>query len=430
MPKRPSNTASTRTPPVTASAHRKWAQFVTFFLTAVSGFLIFFQFNSVPANLAFDEVEFARIALSLEGKAYAPYTTMANGHATFYYYVLLEFFKTFGVSAVVLRLPSALAGIACVVLLHVILKRLRVSRVVAVGAALLMATTRWYYNFARFSFEATYLLTIELASLLFLIAFLQSKRKWYLIATGVFAGLAFHSYQPGRVYFLLPAAILFVRNKKALAIFGGVFILVSSPLLIYFSQFPDTRIAQVSILGTSGWVGAILENCKRIALMFFTAGDGNGRHNFPFKPAINPLFALLTVFGLLIGALGQRKKVDILFLFWLVIAFMPSLFTRPIENPNMLRMFSALPAIAYFAARALEFVYIRLKRFNYSIALAAVGIIILASAAYDARTYFVFQSRVSRNAFEVTCPLPEVLTYRFATLGDLPKHCFVQKNEF
>ncbi len=430
MSKKASKTAGTHGVPMTGISGRKLSVVVTFFLTAVSAFLIFFRFGALPANLAFDEVEFARIALSLRGAPYQVYTTLANGHATLYYYVILGFFEVLGTNAVALRLAAALSGIGAILMFYTVLRKCAVSPLVAFTAPLLVATMRWYYGFARFSFEATFLLLLELTSLYFLLVHRKSRGTVPLLISAVFAGLVFHSYQPGRIFFLLPLSLLFVWNRRGAAIFGSVFLVVTAPLLIYFSRHPDTRIAQLTILGRPDMMAALMENIKRIVLMFFTEGDGNGRHNFPFKAAVNPVMSLLAVSGAAISAWRRDKHTDFLFASFFVLALIPSLFTVPGENPNMLRTFSALPAIAYFAARSLESLFRRLKTVGFVPAVSGVVLIIALSAAYDARTYFLFQSRVSRNAFEVTCPLEEVLSYKFRTLGDLPNHCRVQKNEF
>ena len=59
-------------------------------LVIVSVFLIFYRFSDIPKNLSFDEVEFAKLALSLQNKPYTPYSTLAIGHSTLYFYVILE----------------------------------------------------------------------------------------------------------------------------------------------------------------------------------------------------------------------------------------------------------------------------------------------------------------------------------------------------
>ena len=136
----------------------------------LSASIIFFQFNKVPQNLSFDEVEFGRLAKSLEGTPYQPYSNLATGHPTLYFYIIFFSFKVFGVNNFGLRFPSALFGILSVLFFYLIIKKIfnKQGPLFFVLSALIFLSSRWFFNFARFSFEATLLLFLELASIYFL----------------------------------------------------------------------------------------------------------------------------------------------------------------------------------------------------------------------------------------------------------------------
>src|SRR3989344_6264012 len=89
-------------------------------LLFVSSFVVFFQFNQIPKKLSWDEVEFARLAISLENKPYTPYSQLATGHSTLYFYILLASITIFGLSNFALRFPSALFGITNIILFYFI----------------------------------------------------------------------------------------------------------------------------------------------------------------------------------------------------------------------------------------------------------------------------------------------------------------------
>src|SRR3990167_2672804 len=89
-------------------------------LLLISCFVIFFQFNQVPKKLSWDEVEFARLALTLENKPYTPFSQLATGHSTLYFYILLASITIFGLSNFALRFPSALFGITNIILFYFI----------------------------------------------------------------------------------------------------------------------------------------------------------------------------------------------------------------------------------------------------------------------------------------------------------------------
>ena len=94
-------------------------------LTLISAFLIFYRFTDIPKYLAFDEVEFAKLALSLQNKPYTPYSTLATGHSTLYFYILLTSLKTFGINTFALRFPAAIFGILSVIMFYLVIKELK-----------------------------------------------------------------------------------------------------------------------------------------------------------------------------------------------------------------------------------------------------------------------------------------------------------------
>src|SRR3989338_3019141 len=90
----------------------------------ISVVIVFYKFNQIPADLTRDEVEFTRLALSLSGEPYAPYSPLATGHSTLYFYLILASFKLFGVTSFAIRLPSALFGILSPVVFYAIIKQI------------------------------------------------------------------------------------------------------------------------------------------------------------------------------------------------------------------------------------------------------------------------------------------------------------------
>src|SRR3989344_154584 len=195
-------------------------------LLLVSSFIIFFQFNQVPKKLSWDEVEFARLALDLEDKPYTPYSQLATGHSTLYFYIILGSIKIFGLNNFALMFPSALFGILNILLFYLITrlvfakikyfpKQLIHLSFFPVFLSLILVSSRWYFNFARFSFEATFLLFTEQASIYFFLKFFESHKKLNLLVfSAFFTGLAFLSYYPGRIFFLLPLCFLIFYIPK------------------------------------------------------------------------------------------------------------------------------------------------------------------------------------------------------------------------
>lgn len=396
-------------------------------LLVFSTLLIFFQFSTIPAHLAYDELHFARIALSLDHQPYTSYSPLSSGHATLYFYTILMSLKTLGITTVALRLPSALFGILVTIPAFLIFSQVFKKNHYAFIATLIFITSRWYFSFARFSFEATFLIFLELTSLYFLLRFLKNRSTASLIACSLFAGLAFHSYYPGKLFFIIPLILIGLMGRiKPIFLYLAVFLLIASPLLLYYARHPDIRLSELSIfsakdLSINEKITQVGQNIKSELLMFHVVGDGNGRHNYPFKPAVNSVVGVFFLLGLGLSVRMMRSKNHLLFLLYFALSLLPPLFTYSWENPNMLRTVTALFPLVYFAMVGVQYLN---NRFDTRVYYLAV-IFLLIGSLYDIRTYFVYQSRVFKNAFEVTCPLSRVVQYE---VPKIPKECRVKKN--
>jgi len=439
-------------------------------ILVISLCIVFYQFLIIPKNTTFDEIEFAKLALQLKNKPYTPYSPYATGHATLYFYIILASFKLFGTNLFSLRLPSALFGIINPLIFYFVIKKVfnplchpefisgslnknKMLKPVQYDnfflkhlpfiLSFIFITLRWYFNFARFGFEVTFLLFLELCSLYFILKYADiilnsfqdlkkmPKRvrhdKVWLILSGLFAGLAYNSYQPGRVFVLIPIFILLstlIKNKvkdlpvipcngipsiiTLLSYFLIPFFILILPLTIYLNTHKDTRFYQQfypdnhemsfqekkefferNLISTSG--------------IFLIKGDTNGRHNYPNKPALNPIIGTFFILGLLIALFHIKNKYHLLFLFWFFLSLAPTLVTYPWENPNMLRTFTVIPSLVYFVGLTLTTIINSkvIQQYKYKkILYAGIIFLVLISSIYELRTYFVHQSYVFREAFE------------------------------
>lgn len=392
-------------------------------LVASVGF-IFYRFPNLPQQLSKDEVEFIKLALSLKTSQYAPYTPLATGHATFYFYAVLASLETFGVNPFGLRFPSALFGVLNVLILFEIFKKAfawskfskKINLWICFLLSMVFLTSHWYLNFARFSFEATFLLFFELGSLWSIIKFQESKSKFYLILSGIFSGLAFNSYTPGRIFFIVPIfyLILSFQNKfnvqlstkllKNLLAFIIPFIICITPLTLYFQNHDDNRIyelffiqnEQLSIPKKLNFLG---QNVTSLTEMFVLKGDINGRHNYPGKPMLNPILSGLFVLGFILALKNWKNKFNLLFIIFFIVGILPPLMTYPWENPNALRSINVVPSVVYFVGIS-TFFLLRIP-IPKKILIYSVSILIYLSIVYELRTYFVFQALVFPESFEI-----------------------------
>ncbi len=376
----------------------------------LSSVIVFFRFNQIPKNLAFDEVEFAKLALSLNGKPYIPYSTLATGHSTLYFYIILLSLKIFGITNFALRLPAAVFAVFSSILFYLILKKTdKFKEPIPFLGAVILATSHWFINFSRFSFEATFLLFLELSSILFLFSFFKKEKNIYLILSAIFAGLAFNSYTPGRIFFLLPAVFL-VKKPKKMLLFLIVFLLLISPLSLYLRNHRDVRVDEQLFLKNKNLspykkLQFFGENFKSNILMFNIKGDLNGRHNFPGKPALNPLLGVLFIAGIITTLINWKKSYNLFFIFYFFLSLFPSFLTYPRENPHMLRTFTAVISAVYFTLVFLKILIRKNRKFFAPLIILLIAI----SSIYEIRTYFKYQPLVFQKAFEVKTTLEKAL---------------------
>lgn len=384
----------------------------------VSASLIFYNFLKLPKYLDLDEVEFARLALDLQNKPYTPYHQYATGHTTFYYYLILASFKLFSPSNFSLRLVSAMFGVLSALALAYLAKQIKTkNKEFIIFFPLVVITQRWFFNFARFSFEATFLLFWEILSIIFLFNFLKTNKAKHIMISALFAGLAYNSYAAGRVFFLIPIIVVFlakIKRKTAnLALFLLIFLLTTAPLNLYFfNNTLDTRAQQQVFLfntqlSLTDKLLFIKDNLIKYTQMFFTQGDVNGRHNYPLKPAVNILISLTFTLGLCQSLkkiiVKTDSSADKVFLVWFGVTLALPILTYPWENPNMLRTYFILPALGYFSYSGLELLIDKFKLNNKKFIIFSA--FMLLSAVYDLRTYFYYQAQVFDYAFKVTEPL-------------------------
>lgn len=358
--------------------------------------VIFWQFGQIPAKLAFDEVEFAKLALSLEGK-WQIFSPLATGHATPYFYWLLLSLKTFGLNMMALRLPAAIFAVLNSFLVWTLLRFYFPKKIAFLGT-LVFITSHWVMNFGRYGFEATYLLFWQLIAIVAVKLFLKTKRLGFLALTLFSTVLAFYSYLPGRIFAILPILMLVMDKVRwqIVTAFIIIFTLFTLPL-IQSSGTLENRVQELTYLSQKlplvTKVGYFGENLAKNLLMLNFQGDLNGRHNYPGKSALNPALGILFWLGLILSF--QKIKTSWPFYVWIMLSILPSLFTLPQENPHFLRTYTLTVSLVFFITLALASLNkIKPKWF------IGLVLLIMLSSVYELRTYFKYQQNVFKKAFE------------------------------
>ena len=261
-------------------------------------------------------------------------------------YALAPFLRVLPISETVIRLPSVLVGLTDVILIYFIGVRIFRSERWGLLAAGLLALTPSHFIHSRVAMDYLLPVPFVLAWLLCLLAFLEHRRPWTLVAATSFLGLGVYSYIASTImmplYLAMTLAVIAAtanppRRSWLLAAAGFAWPLC---LLVWFAFHPDVIVQTLSRYGLDRGTAApwpkgapwrvVLETMWRTArlsdrvsqywsffdpaYLFLTGGYANvvnsTRHVGVFPM---PFIALVPV-GLGVLAFRRRPIVDALIL--------------------------------------------------------------------------------------------------------------------
>lgn len=370
-------------------------------LVVVAFFFRFYKFGAVPVGTYWDETAMlvdlkSIVATGKDIHGLPWFQTIFPSYGDYklplYLWLTILPSKLFGVSLVMLRLTSALAGLGSILIAALLTKRLLslfsnnqlFSRLAALSTALILAISPWSFMFSRTAFEG-HLSQFFLASS-FLCFLYVAKKPWLAILGGILGALAVYGYY-ATTYVWLPVSLAATllslsfsakEKRKSVTAFSFssfvLFFILLQPLVSsqWYHPMQQFRLSASSILNTQvvepntinqwrEWSGnsilsktlynkwfflsrdlfdQVSENVSLQAL--FLKGDNNLRHN----TANHGLFLLPFIFSLLSGFVFLSKKARVLLflVFWWLLALIPA--SVPLETPHALRSLNALVPIS------------------------------------------------------------------------------------
>jgi 4-amino-4-deoxy-L-arabinose transferase-like glycosyltransferase len=392
---------------------------------AVAVFLRLYRFDSIPPGFCVDEGVNALDTLDLLAGKFQIFFSDHFGREPLFIYLMAASIRLLGRTAVAVRLPSALVGIATIPLYYwcvtQIFYRRSDRRALALLCAALMAVSFWHLMPSRFGMRA---ITLPLLTVLAFGLFwraLRTERKADFAWAGVALGASQYTYLASR---FLPVVIgvfslgwlLWERREesqkpqrthRALAVNRGMLanlavvalaaLLVFAPLAIHFSQVPQDFVARaetVSIFtmrGDTSLLKAFLTSAWKHLAMFGIHGDDNVRYNLPGRPVFGPIGFALTLGGLILAAWRFRQREYGFLLVWLPTMLLPGILTAT-EIPNSLRTLGTLPVALIFPALALGEAYSALSKHRPRlrwIAVAAAVALAVGTGCLTFRDYFL-----------------------------------------
>lgn len=382
--------------------------------------------------LGYDAFSIAKTGKDHHGNEYPliAFPSFGDYKPSGYFYVLAPFIKVFGLSTLIVRLPSAIAGIIAVLMMYLLGKELWNERVGLVAAAL-FAISPWSLQFSRGGWEVNLALTFVLIGTWLLCR--ARKHLWSLVVSVFFFVAAMYTYHAARVYapFLGAIGALVLihvwtkdSQKKYLALIRSrlnvllvsliVALVAISPLLVNLksssvsSRFDATSIfsdpsavlasnKQIQLHGNTAvsrlvyhrfWFygGMIVKNyVSHFSPQFlFQKGDGNLRHGTVAFGLLYPVDALFLVIALARLIVTKDRKVLLPVVSILLAGIAPSLVT---PTPHALRFLFAAPGFVMLTAYGIV-VATRHCRFNQLLLRRAFVVLVYIIVAFTYLRYY------------------------------------------
>ncbi len=364
----------------------------------IGSILRLYQLGSVPLSLTWDEVALGYNAYSIfetgkdEFGATLPVVMRSydDYKPAFYTYLIIPSYKVFGLNEFSVRLPSALMGIATLVSVYFLLKKLFKREDIALLTMFILAISPWHIQMSRVAFESNVGLALNVFAATFLLYGL--KRYWMIVLAALFAGLSVHTYQSDRVFtplFILGMGIIFFKPlmkvpKKYLVSAVVLGLLVVFPLIIYILNDSNALLRAKGTSVFSNNFTLLKENARRNEVNIAEGNDlgriidnrrviyakatldgylshfnpnwllkGDiARHHAPEMGLIYIWefpFILIGIYVLLFSKFERRTKYFIFF--WFLLAPIPASITTGV--PHALRTLNFLPTWQLFTALGL-----------------------------------------------------------------------------
>jgi len=356
-------------------------------IVVLASFLRLWALTSYPAGFNADEAAIGYNAWSIlhTGKDEfgnpfpIAFTSFGDYKPPLYFYITVPFVAVLGLSEWAVRLPSALLGIATVVLVFFLVQKLFKNDFLSLVSCLFLAISPWHLHYSRGGWEtnlATFLLVLGVY--LFLKA-LENHKFW--IPTSLAFAFSFYAYQATRV--LMPLLVLgllifafrkILEVKRQVILAGIIGIILILPALSTFLGGGGTaRFRGVSIFADLGpfWQineargehqdGRIFHNkLQAYGTLFlknylehfsgdflFIRGDPIPRNNVPDMGVLYLFDLPFLILGVYFLISKKEKFANLLFI-WLLIAPVASALT--FQSPQALRALNMVIPITIISA--------------------------------------------------------------------------------
>jgi len=388
-----------------------WFLFSFIVIVIVATAFRIIELNTAPPGLRYDEVQNYAIVERILGGERPLFFEEGWGREPLYYYVQAATMTLFGESAWSLRLPSVLFGLLGIVGVGLAGRTLFDDRVALLAAAT-MAVSFWAVFYSRVALRLVGIPAFASFMVYFLWRamarprFLQWRTIIELSMTGALLAAMIYTYIAGRFALaFLPLylfyLLIFHRSRfqtlwpRFVFVFLVAAILVAPlALLLYQQPSQQPRLDQLNAPLTAllnGNFKPVLSMTRQAVGMFFLRGEQDWLYNLHGRPVFQPIMALFMMGGMFISLWRWRQLNHAFILLWLFVGILPAILALPAAS--LTHTIFAQPASMILTALGLAAFWNAFEKQYVRFAVVVICLIILASAAFTFRDYFVIWNK-------------------------------------
>jgi 4-amino-4-deoxy-L-arabinose transferase-like glycosyltransferase len=366
------------------------------FIMLLAAFLRFYRLDTIPIGIPPDIATNGIDALySLKTGDYKVFYSDNYGREGLMIWLDVISISFFGVNALAMRIPAAIAGTLTVLGIYLLSRKMLARNDIALTAAFFCSVLFWHINFSRLGFRSILVPFFLVFSMFFLWKAFDENNALSGIISGALFGLGFYTYPSFRFGVLLLFGILiswfFALNghEKEQFIKINLLILLSAlfislPIGVYFFFHPHDLVLRaegVSYLWKPSPLPYFVKSLTSHLLMFNIRGDPNWTHNSSGMPELFFPVGILFLIGMYISIKKSYQKEYFTLLIWFICLLLPGILTFE-GIPHSQRVIGVIPTVMILAGigsiAVLDWMRLRIsKRTLILIALVFIFVIIL-----------------------------------------------------
>ncbi|HOZ53702.1 MAG TPA: glycosyltransferase family 39 protein [bacterium] len=316
-----------------------------------------------------------------------------------YIYLTVPFVFIFGLNTLSVRLPSIILGSLSSCLLYLLITTINPKKKKnALLSALLLSITPFHIHFSRGAWETNILTFQILLASYFFYKFIKTSNARHILSSAIIFGLSLYTYQSAKMISFFFVLFLFLSNIKFIIKNYKTFLIYFVFPLFIFSLFIATRLFTASdsnrlkVLSIFSYPKTDSQNNQLISysspiqfklfnnntvfftryifqkyfnhlspyFLFFKGDWSNPRHSAIYTGVL----LLPSIIFLPLGLISTKvkSKISIFFLFWLLVAPIPSALTR--DSITAVRSASLVIPLTYFTSHGLVYFFSKISKYK------------------------------------------------------------------